>query len=127
MAKVPTESAEQIRFVARVRSFYPDVLIYAVPNGGGRSAMEATKLKEEGVLAGVPDLFIAEPRGIWHGLYIEMKRVKGGSLSKAQSDIHVKLRSKGYKVVTCQGADLAWEVFEFYMNVYSPSYEGIEA
>lgn len=121
MKKVPTESAEQIRLVARVRQFYPDVVVFAIPNGGGRSVMEATKLKEEGVLAGVPDLFVAEPRGEFHGLFIEMKRLKGGSVSDKQKKIHAELSALGYMVAVCEGARVAWEVFETYMSVYSPS------
>jgi rhodanese-related sulfurtransferase len=120
--RVPTESAEQIRFVARVEQFYPDVVIFAVPNGGGRSPMEATKLKEEGVRAGVPDLVIAEPRGVFHGLYIEMKRQKGGKVSKEQEAMHERLRNKGYAVAVCAGCSEAWEVFERYILEYDPAY-----
>ena len=114
--KVPTESAEQIKVVNRVRHFYPGVLIYAVPNGGGRSAQEATRLKEEGVLAGVPDLFVAEARGGYFGLYVEMKRRTGGRTSDEQDDVMGTLSERGYKAVVCLGADEAWEVVKSYMS-----------
>lgn len=119
MAKssVPTESAEQIKFVARVKQFYPHVMIFAIPNGGGRSAMEATRLKEEGVLAGIPDLFIPEPRWIYHGLFIEMKRQSGGRLSSIQVDRIAELTERQYRVAVCKGCEEAWREFGTYMEL----------
>lgn len=116
MSREPTESAEQIKFVGRVRHFYPDVLIFSVPNGGGRSAMEATKLKEEGVLSGVPDLVVAKRRGNWAGLYIEMKRRSGGVVSDNQREVLSQLVRGGYAACVAKGADEAWTIFETYMR-----------
>lgn len=113
--RVPTESADQIKVVSRVRHFYPDVLVFAIPNGGGRSPMEATKLKEEGVLAGVSDLMVLEARGGWHGLFIEMKRVTGGRVSEEQRSFMAKARERGYKCVVGVGAEDAWAKLEAYM------------
>jgi hypothetical protein len=46
----------------------PNVIIFAVPNGGLRSKAAAAKLKRTGTLAGVPDLVvIAQPAGRAHG------------------------------------------------------------
>ncbi len=96
--------------MGRLRAFHPDVLVYAVPNGGGRTGWDATRLKAEGVLAGVPDLVFAEPRGVYHGLYVEMKRVTGGSVSDKQDDVMRKLRARGYKVMVAdEGAEKAYE------------------
>ena len=114
--KVPTESADQIKVVNRIRHFYPNVIVFAIPNGGGRSPMEATKLKEEGVLAGVADLMVAEARGGWFGLFIEMKRLVGGSLSDAQIKFKRDMIDRGYKVVVGVGAEDAWLKFEAYMR-----------
>lgn len=110
-----TESSEQIRFVGRVRHFYPDVVIFAVPNGGGRSPMEATKLKEEGVLAGVSDLVVLEARDGYFGLFIEMKRTKGGTVSPEQDAFMKKARARGYKAIVAEGCDEAWRQLESYM------------
>ena len=53
-------------------------------------------------MKGVPDLFIPE----W-GMWIEMKRQKGGALSDDQKDWIAYLQSRGYKAVCCKGADEA--------------------
>ena len=79
--KPTTESMEQQGFVTWFRSRYPGVLIFAIPNGGKRSIRTALTLKAEGVVPGVPDLFIPEWR-----LFIEMKRIRGGIISKDQDD-----------------------------------------
>ncbi len=110
-----SEHAEQVTLVSRIRNFYPDVLVAAVPNGGLRVKTEAARLKAEGVLPGFPDLIIAEPRVGYHGLFVEMKRARGGRTSIVQLDVQEKLRRRGYRAVTCAGADEAWDVVEDYL------------
>lgn len=78
--------------------------------------MEATKLKEEGVLSGVPDLVVAKRRGSWGGLYIEMKRRSGGTVSDNQKAILAKLVSEGYAASVARGTEEAWDIFETYMR-----------
>jgi len=58
------------------------------------------RLKAEGVASGVPDLFVPAWR-----LWIEMKRVKGGSLSAEQKDWIAYLQNVGYCVIVGKGAD----------------------
>lgn len=96
--KVPYESDEQIAFVKWFRASHPGVLIFAIPNGGSRQKREALKLQNEGVTPGVPDLFIPEWR-----LFIEMKRQKGGTVSKEQKDIMFELVRVGYTCKVCRG------------------------
>jgi len=111
---VPTEHTEQAKLVARVRNFARGVLIFAVPNGGKRNMKEAVRLKAEGVTAGVPDLVVAQARGGFFGLYIEMKRQKGSRLSDEQRDRIAELRAEGYAVEVCEGVEEAWAAFERY-------------
>ncbi len=87
------------------RKTYPEVLIFAIPNGGQRSKVTAVKLQAEGVLSGVPDLFVPA----W-GLFIEMKRQRGGSVSPDQKDIIPKLREAGYAVEIARGCEAAMAI-----------------
>lgn len=110
------ESTEQIILVSRIRQFYPEVLIFAIPNGGQRSITEAVRLKAEGVLAGVPDLFLARAGADSHGLFIEMKRVKGGKISAKQQGVMETLKHEGYAVLIAYGCDEAWPYVEQYLK-----------
>ena len=65
------ESTIQTSCVKWFRLQYPNLIIYATPNGGSRNSIEAKRLKAEGVLAGVADLTVLLPHG--KILYIEMK------------------------------------------------------
>lgn len=105
--RIPSEHTEQVLFINWSRAEYPDLLIYAVPNGGFRMPQTRKHLKEEGVVAGIPDLHIPELN-----LYIEMKRTKGGSLSKVQNEIITHLRSIGCRVEVCLGFKAAREVLQ---------------
>lgn len=69
------ESAIQRTCVAWFRAQYPEhaLMLFAVPNGGGRSKIEAAIMKAEGVTAGVADLILLEARGGYGSLCIEMK------------------------------------------------------
>lgn len=51
--------------------------LFAVPNGGRRDAVTASKLKAEGVIAGVSDLILLKSNRDYGALLIEMKK-KGG-------------------------------------------------
>ena len=68
-----TEHEIQVACVNYFRLRYPKGLIYAIPNGGQRNVIVASKLKAEGVLSGVPDLHIPIAKKGFHGLYIELK------------------------------------------------------
>ncbi|MEI7151532.1 VRR-NUC domain-containing protein [Pectobacterium carotovorum] len=78
-----------------------DYLLH-IPNEGKRGPKAARDAKRLGVRAGVPDLFLALPRGEYAGLWIEMK-AKGGKLS-AQQEVWLKrLEDAGYRAVCCFG------------------------
>lgn len=94
----------------------PEQLLFAIPNGGARSATTGALLKAEGVRAGVPDLFLAVPRGSCHGLFIEMKKIKGGVVSAAQEAMCAELRSQGYAVEICHGWQEAVTTITSYLN-----------
>lgn len=99
-ARVPTEHEEQRELVCWFRRTFPGVRIFAVPNGGARSPATAGRLKAEGVVAGVPDLYIPA----W-SLWVEMKRTKGGSLNPEQKDWIAYLVGCGHSAIVGKGAE----------------------
>lgn len=76
------EDAIQSAVVTYLRAVLVNCQVFAVPNGGGRSKIEAAILKGTGTMAGVPDLIISRPLG--HVAYIEIKADKG-RLSEPQA------------------------------------------
>lgn len=95
---------------------YPGLdLIFSIPNGQIRHPAVAARLKEEGVKAGVPDLFIPVPRGNAHGLFIEMKARKG-RLSPPQCEMLEALARQGYACIIAYGWENAWCEIEAYFN-----------
>ena len=93
-----SEHLQQVRLVAWFRKTYPGVRVFAIPNGGGRSASQGAALKAEGVQAGVPDLFVPA----WL-LWVEMKREAGGVVSPVQKDWISYLESIGHRVIVGNG------------------------
>ena len=80
--------------------FGDDFIIFAIPNGGQRHPAHAKRLKDEGVLRGVPDLCIPIPCADYSALYIEVKS-GNNKLSPAQAALHKLLKSKGNQVLVC--------------------------
>ena len=111
---IPTEREEQIKLVKYLK--WNKIPFYAVPNGGSRNPVEGKNLKLEGVSAGVPDICIPVPNKKYHGLYIEMKRQKGGRVSEKQKEWIERLNKLGYLAVVCKGAEEAKVVVEKYMK-----------
>ena len=109
--RIPTEHEEQRELVRWFRQTWPSVRIFAIPNGGARSPATAGRLKAEGVSSGVPDLFIPA----W-GLWVEMKRSKGGSLSAEQKDWIAYLESVRFCCIVGKGADDAKGKLQAFFN-----------
>jgi hypothetical protein len=84
------EARLQKSIVDFVRYVAPDVLIFAVPNGGYRRPAEAGILNATGVVAGIPDLCVILPCGLVR--FLEVK-ADGGSLSRNQRAILDRLMS----------------------------------
>ena len=73
-------------------------------------------MKLEGVEKGIPDIFIADPRNGHYGLFIELKKRKGGTVSLEQREKIKLLNAKGYKAVVCHGAEEAMDALRQYLN-----------
>lgn len=98
----------QVACVAWFRAQYPKdaAMLFAVPNGGHRNAIEAARMKAEGVTPGVADLILLEARGGYGSLCIETKtRRKGSGQSDRQKAWQLEAARHGNKYVVIR--DLA--------------------
>lgn len=113
------ESQTQRQCVAWFRMQYPEhaKLLFAVPNGGARSRVEAAIMKAEGVTAGVSDLILLEPRGGYGALCIEMKTKENGSgQTEKQKEWQAATEAAGNKYVVCRSLDTFMAEVTKYMD-----------
>lgn len=109
------ESNIQCTCVRWFRYQYPRLVLFAIPNGGNRSAVTGAIMKREGVLAGVADLFLAYPSGDKHGLWIEMKTGKGRQ-SESQKVFQAEMERNDYGYVVCRSLDEFIDEVEKYIK-----------
>lgn len=110
------ESDLQVACVNWFRAAYPHLrmLLFAIPNGGKRSIATAARMKKEGVVSGVSDLFLSVPKGEWHGFYIEMKA--GDNKMTGNQEVFFQYAKKwGYKCEVVNSFDKFVREVEFYL------------
>lgn len=120
------ESDEQkkiFKWAKDLEQFIPEMaLLHHIPNGqklGGNAQqrmIRGKRLKDEGMKAGVPDICLPIPSGRYHGLYIELKKPSGGTVSSEQEKWLVALNLQGYLAVVCRGANEAIQTIEDYLD-----------
>lgn len=112
-----TEQVVVIQWARFQEQVHPELrLLHHCPNGGSRNKVEAAKLKQMGVKAGIPDLHLPVPKGIYNGLYIEMK-YGNGSIQKTQREFLKAAAKYGHYCCVCYGAEEAIGVLREYMNL----------
>ena len=114
------EAIEQERVIKWARdneNNYPFLwLLHSSLNGVKLSKNQAGRAKTQGMLSGVPDLFLPVPKNGFHGLFIEMKSGKG-RLSTNQTCFLSKVELLGYKIAVCYSANEAIKTIENYYFV----------
>jgi hypothetical protein len=113
---IPTEHEEQAAVIAWADNHPEAWVLYANVNGQYRPGQRP----EPGLRTGIPDLFLPLARGGANGLYIELKRTKGGVVSEAQNFWIETLLNRGYWAVVCYGADEAIEAIIEYLGGTQP-------
>ena len=93
---------------------YP--FIFAIPNGGHRTPKAARMMRYEGQKKGTPDVFIPLPRGIYHGMFLEVKTEKG-SATKEQKEKVEMYRNQGYYCVIAKGYEACMAHFLAYLKL----------
>lgn len=117
MRSEDTEQINVISWASWQMQKYPELKwLHHIPNGGSRNRAEAVKLKQMGVKSGVSDLCLPYPKGIYCGLYIEMKYDKGRH-QPSQKEFLTDMAAAGHYVATCYTARDAVEVLEKYLNL----------
>ncbi len=105
---IPKEHDEQVAIFeyAEIAAQQDDRwnLLFATLNGVRLPIGLAKKMKRAGNKQGVPDLCLPIAQGGYFGWWGEGKRVKGGVISRTQSDVMRHLEYEGYKVVVWRGA-----------------------
>lgn len=116
---IDREGLEQAALMEDLQLRFPEAfkLIYHVPNGGHRHKAVATKLKGQGVKAGVPDLVLPMARGGYFGLYIEFKAEPpfDAPVSPSQDAYLHALLGQGYLAIVCRGHIDAIEALRSYL------------
>lgn len=112
--KIASEHVEQVTFINWFKLQYPKSIIFAIPNGELRAISVANRLKAEGVLSGIPDLCCIFPNGII--IWIEMKKAKGGTISKEQKEVHTQFELLGQTVIIGRGWEDAKEKLQIHLK-----------
>lgn len=117
------ESELQIACVNWFRYQFPQykMLLFSIPNGGLRNIKTAVTLKREGVVSGVPDLFLSIPRADWHGMYLELK-AGNNDLTMNQDIFFMMAQKQGYKCEVVRSLDQFIREVNYYMmaNINKP-------
>lgn len=112
-----TEQMAVIQWALYNQNRYPELKwLHHCPNGGSRNSLEAIKLKQMGVKAGVSDLCLPYPCGIYCGLYIEMKYGDNRHTAR-QKEFLKDMQEAGHFVATCYSAEEAVKVIEEYVQL----------
>lgn len=119
---IPTESVEQATLVAWLKRSHPSLRMFSIPNGAhlagsiAQRSKQVQKLKLQGMEPGVCDLMLPCARKGYHGLFIEMKRKKGGTTSSEQKEWIQYLSEQGYKAEVCKGWESARDLIIEYLS-----------
>lgn len=89
--------------------------VFSIPNGADVPASNRMRLKSEGLLPGVPDLFFPIASNEYNGLFMEVK-AEGGRLSKEQKTVIKRLKENGYSCVVVYSLDDAIKEIKEYLG-----------
>ena len=110
------EQEKVIKWARDNENNYPFLwLLHSSLNGVKLSKNQAGRAKTQGMLSGVPDLFLPVPRKNFHGLYIEMKSEKG-RVSVSQSRFLSVTNELGYQSIVCYSSEDAIEKINEYLK-----------
>lgn len=110
------EQEKVIKWARDNENNYPFLwLLHSSLNGVKLSKNQAGRAKTQGMLSGVPDLFLPVPKNGFHGLYIEMKSEKG-RVSVSQNRFLSVTNELGYQSIVCYSSEDAIEKINEYLK-----------
>lgn len=119
LVRINPETVDQIKIVNWVRQCTNLPCIH-IPNEGKRSTQQGSILKKMGLTAGVADLFFPRANHNSHGLWIEVKTLKGKP-TEAQTLFINQMLDEGYEAKICYGFEDAIRTIKMHFNI-SDSY-----
>lgn len=118
---IPYEFWEQCKlfeWAEEEKGRYPELrLLNGSLNGVKLTEGQSMKCKRTGMRKGWPDVNLPVARGKYHGLYIELKRRKGGVVSDIQREILGLLQDQGHLVHVCKGYREAVHIILEYLKI----------
>jgi hypothetical protein len=117
MANLVSEHSIQSTFIAWARAQRDPRLawVFAIPNAAKRGYTVRCRMLDEGLRAGVADVFLPWPSGGLHGLYIEFKSAVG-KCTPEQIAFGEYAVSAGYGWIVCRTVEQAVEAVERYLE-----------
>lgn len=111
----------QVRLFYYVSQQYPVLYDYmfSVPNGGKRDASVASQLSQEGLKAGIQDIFIMIPLNGYHGLMLEVK-TEQGTAQKNQKTTYDRFTALGYLCHIEKGYEACKKAIDDYLCYVTP-------
>ena len=128
MAKKQEESL-QIAVSKFIKLQYPKVVFSAESSGIRLPNGLAVKAKAQRSTHTLPDMWILEPKGLYHGLIIELKKsredlyLKDNVTFNGSKHVQDQLKTlnllglKGYRAIFCCGLDEAIDAINIYMKL----------
>ncbi|WP_455677980.1 hypothetical protein [Sharpea azabuensis] len=127
--KTMPEKVVQLLLADYIRIKYPTVIFHSDYGSGLKMTMGQAKqqARMSGGIKGYPDMFIAEPKGKYHGLFIELKKEgvkiykKDGLLVanehiREQARMLDRLTDRGYRAEFAVGLDEAKKMVDSYLK-----------
>lgn len=108
----------QVRLFYRLEVHHPEIYkrTFAIPNGGFRAKRTGQSLRAEGQKCGYPDLGCDAPRGIYHGLRMELKHGRNKPTEDQVESLN-RLHKDGYCCVVFYELEQAVQYIVDYWNL----------
>jgi len=110
------EEIEQCKLFDWIRTI-PELekCAFHIANERKTNPMRGLLLKRMGVLSGVSDVFIALPKGGFHGLFLELK-AGNNKATEHQRLFLEKMTQNGYLAICCTGYEAARAIILTYLG-----------